>query len=88
MARRGSLAEPEYGIHPADNVTAGVRRIGFPDVGERFRISEDVYGLLKLREVLWADENCCRVAVTGQYDPLVLTLHAIDVLREMVTDVT
>jgi hypothetical protein len=88
MVRRRSLAEPEYGIHPADNVTAGIRRVGFSDVGERFGISEDVYGLLKLREILWADENCCRVAVTGQYDPLMLALHTIDVLREMVADVT
>ena len=88
MVRRGSPAESEYGIHPADNVTAGIRRVGFSDVGECFGIPEDVYGLLKLREILWADENCRRMAVTGQYDPLMLALHAIDVLREMVADLT
>jgi hypothetical protein len=85
---RGSLAEPEYGIHPPDNVTAGIRRVGFPDVSERVGISEDVYSFLKLREILWADENCCRVAVAGQYDPLMLALHAIDILRQVIADFT
>lgn len=76
-----SLAQPTHGLHPADDIAAGVGLVGFADVSQCLRVAEDVDGLLHLSEILWTDKHSRGVAVAGQHDPLMLTFHPVNELR-------
>jgi hypothetical protein len=86
MGRR-SRAQSANGIDSANDVTGGVRRISFADVGQGLWIAEDRQSFLELGQVLGAEDDSDRAPVAGDRDALVLVLDTVDDIAEVIADV-
>ena len=73
-------------VHPPHDVTAGVARVGLTDVRECLRVGQHRQRLLKLSQVLRADQHRGRPAVTGDRHPLVLLLYSLHNLGQVIPD--
>jgi hypothetical protein len=80
---RGSRPQSANGIDSANDVTGGIRRIGFADVGQSLWVTEDRQGFLELGQVLRAEDDGDRASVARDRDALVLVLDAIDDIAEV-----
>ena len=74
------------GIHAADDIAPRVGFISLADVSNRSRIAQDIDRFFELGKVFWADQDGGRVAVPGQHDALMLTLDAVNKLREVIAN--
>lgn len=64
-----SPAQLGHCLGAAYHVAAGVRFVGFADVGQSLRVAQYVDGLLELGQVFWADQHGGGSAVAGEHDP-------------------
>jgi hypothetical protein len=85
--RRRSRAQSANGIDSANDVTSGVGRISFADVGQCLWVAEDRQGFLELGQVLWAKDDGDRPSVARDRDALVLVLDAVYDFAEVIPDV-
>src|SRR6478735_12279204 len=81
-----SSPEAADGLDAADDVTAGVRRVGLADVGQGLGVTEDRDCLLELSEVIWTDDDGGIVTVVCDDHSLMLVFNAIDDLGQVVAD--
>jgi hypothetical protein len=71
-------------VNPPHDVTAGVRGIRLPDIGERSGVTQDSDHFLQLGKILGADQYRGIPAISGDHHAVVLALDVVDELGEVV----
>ncbi len=57
-----------------------------PDLGQRLRIRQQLWGVLQSFETQRTDYHCCGPTIAGQVDAFVVTLHPVHDFRQISPD--